>query len=67
LLVNQLFVKRCDSSISKLTHEENWIADTVYFLTAQQIGERWNALKRRHPEAAAIDPDQDAEEDDNER
>jgi hypothetical protein len=66
LLVNQLFVKRCDSSISKLTHEENWIADTIYFLTAQQIGERWTAFKQRHPEAA-IDPEEDTEEDDNER
>ncbi len=31
--------------MSKLTHQENHIADAIYFLTAQQISARWTEYK----------------------
>src|SRR6266487_1071199 len=37
LLVNDLFIKVCGRSVSKLTHEENHLADAIYFLTFQKV------------------------------
>lgn len=62
LLVKQLFSKRCGRSVSKLTHEENHLADAIYFLTAQQINARWVEYRKQHPkktgEAPAINDDE---------
>lgn len=41
LLVHELFSNRCGYSISKLTHEENHLADAVYFLTLQKKNQYW--------------------------
>ena len=61
LLVQQLFEVRCKCSVSKLTHEENWLADTVYFLTDEQINARWTAYRQRNPQAAKIESEIAAE------
>jgi len=61
LLVKQLFEVRCKCSVSKLTHEENWLADTVYFLTDEQISARWTAFKQRNPQAATLESEIAAE------
>lgn len=47
LLVQRLYDQECGRSISKLTHRENSLADTVYFFTCQQVGERWKSWKER--------------------
>jgi hypothetical protein len=54
LLVNDLFNQLCGRSVSKLTHQENHIADAIYFLTAQQIGARWDEHKKQHPKKAGL-------------
>jgi len=43
LLVKELYGQDCGQSISRLTHSENALADAIYFLTAQQINDRWKA------------------------
>ncbi len=40
-LVNDLFIKVCGRSVSKLTHEENHLADAIYFLTFQKVNRYW--------------------------
>lgn len=47
LLVTQLYSQRCGRSISKLTHQENALADAVYLFTCQQVGDRWKVWKER--------------------
>jgi len=54
LLVKDLFNQLCGRSVSKLTHQENHIADAIYFLTAQQIGACWDEYKKQHPKKAAL-------------
>lgn len=41
ILVKELFHQRCGGSVSKLTHEENHLADAVYFLTYQKVNQYW--------------------------
>jgi CRISPR type I-D-associated protein Csc3/Cas10d len=41
LLVKRLFSERYGRSVSKLTHEENHMADAIYFLTFQQVSLYW--------------------------
>ena len=53
LLVMDLFNQVCGRSVSKLTHQENPIADAIYFLTAQQINTRWDEHKKQHPKKVA--------------
>jgi hypothetical protein len=49
LLVTQLYRQRSGGSVSTLTHEENPFADAVYYLTAIQIQQQWEAYKQQHP------------------
>jgi CRISPR type I-D-associated protein Csc3/Cas10d len=49
ILVKELFRQRCGGSVSKLTHEENHLADAVYFITYQKVNQYWKD-KRAHPE-----------------
>jgi len=49
ILVKDLFLQRCGGSVSKLTHEENHLADAVYFLTYQKVNQYWKD-KRGHSE-----------------
>lgn len=46
LLVHELFGERCGYSISKLTHEENHLADAVYFLTLQKVSQYWEDKRK---------------------
>lgn len=41
LLVKQLFNERYQRSLSKLTHEENHLADAIYYLTFLQVSQSW--------------------------
>jgi CRISPR type I-D-associated protein Csc3/Cas10d len=47
MLVEDLYLTRCDRSTSKLTHLENALADSIYFFTDQQIGPRWKEWQER--------------------
>jgi len=49
ILVKDLFRKVCGSSVSKLTHEENHLADAIYFLTFQKVNRYWEERKKQHP------------------
>ena len=46
LLVLELFNKSCGQSVAKLTHEENALANAIYFLTQQEMDRYW-AEKRK--------------------
>lgn len=61
LLVKQLFSQRCGRSVSKLTHEENHLADAIYYLTSQQINARWDDYKRRYPKKGGENAETDGE------
>jgi len=50
LVVCDLFRRRCGGRTARLTHEENAMADAIYYLTDRQIGERW---KQYHAARAA--------------
>ncbi|MBA2287075.1 MAG: type I-D CRISPR-associated protein Cas10d/Csc3 [Ktedonobacteraceae bacterium] len=52
LLVKELFGQVCRRSVSKLTHQENSLADAIFFLTMQQINARWDDYKKREPKRA---------------
>ncbi len=47
LLINDLFIKVCGRSVSKLTHEENHLADAIYFLTFQKVNQYWEEHKKQ--------------------
>jgi CRISPR type I-D-associated protein Csc3/Cas10d len=49
LLVNDLFRQVCGGSVSKLTHEENHLADAIYFLTFQKVQRYWEERKKQSP------------------
>lgn len=49
LLVVDLFHNACGQSVAKLTHEENTLADAIYFLTQQEM-ERYWAEKHKTPQ-----------------
>ena len=53
VLVKDLFSQYCGRSVSKLTHQENHLADAIYFLTAQQINARWDEYRKQHPKTAS--------------
>ncbi len=40
-LVRDLFCEHCGRSVSRLSHEENPLADAIYFLTYQKINQYW--------------------------
>jgi hypothetical protein len=61
LVVVDLFRNRCKGSAARLTHEENSMADAVYFLTDQQISQRWNDYKAAR--AAKGEPIEEEESD----
>jgi hypothetical protein len=61
LLIKQLFSQRCGRSVSKLTHEENHLADAIYYLTSQQINARWDDYKRRYPKKGGENAETDGE------
>ncbi|HXR66089.1 MAG TPA: hypothetical protein VN729_09200, partial [Ktedonobacteraceae bacterium] len=42
LLVLELFNARCGESVARLTHEENNLADAIYFLTFEGIQSYWD-------------------------
>ncbi len=53
LLVKQLYRERCGRSVSKLTHEENHLADAIYYLTFQQVSQYWDEYRKQHPKTAS--------------
>jgi CRISPR-associated protein Csc3 len=53
LLVRELFGKRCGHSIAKLTHEENHLADAIYFLTLQKVNQYWEEKKKAEQDSDA--------------
>jgi hypothetical protein len=60
LIVKNLFRERCKGSAARLTHEENALADAIYFLTDQKIRQRWADYKAKR--AAAGEPVEEVEE-----
>lgn len=52
ILVKQLFRERYGRSVSKLTHEENHMADAVYFLTFQQVNLYWEEKRAKNGNSA---------------
>ena len=55
ILVKQLFRERYGRSVSKLTHEENHMADAVYFLTFQQVNLYWEEKHARNGNSNTTD------------
>lgn len=49
ILVKDLFGKVCGRSVTKLTHEENHLADAVYFLSFEKITLFWEEYRKQHP------------------
>ena len=45
LVVHDLFRNRCNGSTAKLTHEENALANAIYYLTDIRIGNVWKQYK----------------------
>ncbi|HKZ79719.1 MAG TPA: type I-D CRISPR-associated protein Cas10d/Csc3 [Anaerolineae bacterium] len=45
LVVFDLFHQHCQGRAARLTHEENAIADAIYYLTDRQIGGAWKKYK----------------------
>ncbi|MEI6045097.1 MAG: type I-D CRISPR-associated protein Cas10d/Csc3, partial [Chloroflexota bacterium] len=62
ILVRQLFMQRCGRSISKLTHEENHMADAIYFVTSQQVQTHWDEFKKRKAQNDGVPLKPDAED-----
>ncbi|MCS6859650.1 MAG: type I-D CRISPR-associated protein Cas10d/Csc3 [Abditibacteriales bacterium] len=60
LVVKDLFRERCKGSAARLTHEENALADAIYFLTDQKIRQRWETYKAK--QAASGEPVEGVEE-----
>jgi hypothetical protein len=56
LLVHELFSNRCGYSISKLTHEENHLADAVYFLTLQKKNQYWEDKRKAEQTSNRSEP-----------
>jgi len=54
ILVKDLFKKVCGKSVSKLTHEENHLADAIYFLTFQKVNRYWEERKKQQPDENAV-------------
>jgi CRISPR type I-D-associated protein Csc3/Cas10d len=53
LLVKQLFNERYRRSVSKLTHEENHLADAIYYLTFLQVSQHWEEHDKQHSKEAS--------------
>ena len=49
ILVKDLFGNVCGRSVSKLTHEENHLADAVYFLSFEKITQYYEERNKQHP------------------
>lgn len=47
LMVDDLFIQRCRSSKAKLTHEENALADAIYYRTDIEITEKIELSKQK--------------------
>ncbi len=62
LLVMQLFRERYGRSVSKLTHEENHMADAIYFLTFQQVNLYWEEKHARNGNASREADDEELDE-----
>ncbi len=62
LLVKQLFSERCRHSVAKLTHEENHMADAIYFLTFQQINLYWEEKRAKNGSDAVETDDEELDE-----
>jgi hypothetical protein len=45
LVVRELYRNRCRGSSAQLTHEENALADAIYYLTDHQVGKVWKQYK----------------------
>jgi CRISPR type I-D-associated protein Csc3/Cas10d len=62
LLVKQLFSERCGHSVSKLTHEENHMADAIYFLTYQKVNLYWEEKRAKNGNNAVETDDEELDE-----
>jgi hypothetical protein len=62
LLVKQLFSERCGHSVSKLTHEENHMADAIYFLTHQKVNLYWEEKRAKNGNNPAETDDEELDE-----
>ena len=56
LLVHELFGNRCGCSISTLTHEENHLADAIYFLTLQKKYQYWEDKRKAEQVSNGLEP-----------
>ncbi len=64
LLVYELFHNRCGQSIAKLTHEENNLADAIYFLTFEGIQRYWEEKKKMEEKEKTQQHDKASNEED---
>ncbi len=53
LLVKRLFSERYEHSVSKLTHEENHLADAIYYLTFLQVSQYREEHDKQHSKEAS--------------
>jgi hypothetical protein len=56
LVVVKVFRQRCRGSKAQLTHEENALADAIYYLTDQHITQRMKESKAKKQEDKADVP-----------